>query len=150
MTRKVFSLTHSHHERREAEKKGLRKWDLISLLFQGNQSALERSSYGERYKSSYGERYTSLSIVVYWLFVRTIGFKILLFPIIDSLGNPLRIFTCGIRACVMKFMILKNDLISLNYTWTLIMKFRDNLISFNYVWTLIMKFRDNSISLNYA
>ena len=37
-----------------------------------------------------GERYTLLSIVVYWLFVRTIGFKILLFPIIDSLGNPLK------------------------------------------------------------
>jgi len=26
------------------------------------------------------------------LFVRIIGFKILLFPIIDSIGNPLRIF----------------------------------------------------------
>jgi len=90
---KVFFLTHSHHERREAEKKGLRKWNLISLLFQGNQSARERSSWRERYKSSYGERYTSLSIVVYWLFVRTIGLKIMLFPIIDSLGNPLRIFT---------------------------------------------------------
>ena len=93
LTRKVFSLTHSHHEWREAEQKRQRKWNLISLFFQGNQSAPQRSSYGERYKSSYGERYTSLSIVVYWLFVRTIGFKILLFPIIDSLGNPLRIFT---------------------------------------------------------
>ena len=31
--------------------------------------------------------------IVYLLFVRIIGFKILLFPIIDSLGNPLRIFT---------------------------------------------------------
>ena len=72
-------------------KKGQRKWNLISLIFQGNQSALERSSYGERYKSSYGERYTSLSIV-YWLFVRIIGFKILLFPIIDSLGNPLKFY----------------------------------------------------------
>ena len=61
---------------------------LISLLFQGNQSAPERSSYEERYKFSYGKRYASLSIV-YWLFVRIISFKILLFPIIDSLGNPL-------------------------------------------------------------
>ena len=137
----MFSLTHSHHERREVENKGLRKWNLIFLIFQGNQSTPE--------KNLPMKKDTHYYLFVYWLFVRIMSFKILLFPIIDSLWNPLKNFICGIRAC-MKFMILLKYLISPNCAWTLIMKFRDYLISLNYVWTLIMKFRDDLIFLNYV
>ncbi|KAH1193125.1 Heparanase-like protein 1 [Glycine max] len=39
--------------------------DIPSLVHDGNQSAPERSSYGERYKSSYGERNLSKTIKIY-------------------------------------------------------------------------------------
>ncbi|KAL2951416.1 hypothetical protein AAZX31_19G049200 [Glycine max] len=39
--------------------------DIPSLVHDGNQSAPERSSYGERYKSSYGERTNEVALCIH-------------------------------------------------------------------------------------